>query len=112
MWIWANIVLGGGHPWRWMDDAVAAALATPIAARSSADPQSRSPRTGDRLTPSLRTPVTRPLPSLGVPDEPSPVSRVSVVEEPSDPARLPSETCAEVDECSPRPRPGGSGTSR
>lgn len=81
-------------------------------ARRSANPQSRSPRTGDRLTPSLRTRVTRPLPSRGELDEPSPVSPVLVVEEPSDPDRPPSETCAEVDECSPRPRPGGSGTSR
>lgn len=71
--------------------------------------QSPWPRTDDSHTPCLRRPVTKPLPSLGVLDELSPVSPVSVVEEPNDPDRPLSETCAEVDECSPLPRPGGNG---
>ena len=74
--------------------------------------QSPWPRTDDSHTPSLRRPVTKPLPSLGVLDELSPVSPVSVVEEPNDPDRPLSETCAEVDECLPPPRLGGNGTSR
>lgn len=98
-------------------NAVAAAaclddLQTRCARLARADLQSPWPRTDDRPTPSPRTRVTKPLPSRGVPVEPSRVSRVSVVEERSDPVKPPSETCAEVDECSRRPRPGGSGTSR
>jgi hypothetical protein len=73
-------------------------------------PQSPWPRTDDRPTPSPKTPVTKPRPNPGVPVEPSPVSPVSVVVVPVDQARPPSVTCAEVVECSPPPRLGGSGT--
>ncbi len=56
--------------------------------------------------------VTRPVPSPGVPDVPSPVSHVSVEVVPTAPARLPSVTCAVEVTCSHPPRPTGGGTAR
>merc|ERR1739848_650704 len=69
-----------------------------------------SERTLDRPPESRRLPASRPLPSPGVPVEPSLESRECEVAEPTDPARPLSVTCAEAVGCSLHSRPGGDGT--
>merc|ERR1711937_218553 len=69
-----------------------------------------SERTPDRLMESRKSLENRPLPNLGVPAAPLPVSPVSAEVVPTDPVKPLSETCAVEDECSLPSKPGENGT--